>query len=570
MRLSGEKKLPKRLAKAKKNYWKLGLIIFLAAVLRFGGLNWGAFYPFHPDEWNMAAAIGRLGPENRFHPGFFAYGQLPLYLSYFSARAYNLLPWQGINGVSPKEGIFFLRFWSALAGLGTVWLVFLVTQNLIQNKKFALLASALAAFTPGLIQISHFGTTESWLSFCFLGVVYFSLKILDQPKFKNFFFASIFFGLALGAKISALIFAFPLLLATGFLFFKTRKAPKVWFCFPAFFLAIGLALLTSPYLIFDFNESRRILTYEMQIATGQIPVFYTRQFFNTLPVVFQLRKIFPYTLGWPIFILGALGIAISMILLAKNLFTKQKIIPTYSPLILILGSFFIYFFSQAFLFCKWTRFMAPAFAFFAVFAGIFFEKLFTHLRKGKLFLGYLIFFLALLPGLIFSSIYFQPDIRFTASEWIYENLPREAKVLSESGNVIDLPVFPPNHQSAADNYLLSVTSFDFYHLDDNPLLFPQLLTSLEEAEYLFLPSRRLFANHLRLKEKYPLTAKYYQLLFSGQLGFQLVKEISPFPFGFSDEKAEETWSVFDHPVIRIYQKKDYLKTKDYEKLFQQN
>jgi uncharacterized membrane protein (UPF0127 family) len=44
-------------------------------------------------------------------------------------------------------------------------------------------------------------------------------------------------------------------------------------------------------------------------------------------------------------------------------------------------------------------------------------------------------------------------------------------------------------------------------------------------------------------------------LFSGKLGFEEVKVFANPYIGLMDEQAEETWSVFDHPVIRIYRRK---------------
>jgi hypothetical protein len=112
-------------------------------------------------------------------------------------------------------------------------------------------------------------------------------------------------------------------------------------------------------------------------------------------------------------------------------------------------------------------------------------------------------------------------------------------------------------------------------LDENPLLFDDLLTYLTKAEYIFIPSRRIFANYTRFPTKYPLVTKYYQLLLSGALGYSEVSRINSFPtlgigkfaISWNDEGAEETWTVFDHPVIRIY-KKIYPKSfEEYQRLF---
>ena len=77
----------------------------------------------------------------------------------------------------------------------------------------------------------------------------------------------------------------------------------------------------------------------------------------------------------------------------------------------------------------------------------------------------------------------------------------------------------------------------------------ELSNHLEKADYIFVPSRRIFANHS--KKTYPILNQYYEDLFSGKLGFEKVAEFSS---GLNDEQAEETWTVFDHPVIRIYKK----------------
>lgn len=538
-------------------FWenKKGLlvILFLAAFVRFVGLSWGLPYHFHPDEWNMAAAITRLTLENKLDPQFYAYGQFPLYLARFSARIFK-------NTVTTAEGIVFLRFWSALAGLGTVYFVYLISKRFLTTY-YSLLATVFSVFTPGLIQIAHFGTTESFLSFFFLAVIYFSLKALDQPSLKNFLLAAFFLGLALGSKITAVIFGLPLFLAFLVQLFKARsfktKLRILSFGVLALALTLTLTLLTSPYLLLDFPHSRGTLLYETSVATGQSLVFYTRQFFNTIPVLFQVQKIFPYALGWPIFVLSILG----LILMIKKIITEKNLL--IANLLIAFGA---YFFSQAFLFCKWTRFMAPLFAFFPIFAAITLSYL-SRLR----YLSCLVLFISLVPGFIFSSIYFRPDIRFQASEWIFQNIPSGSKVLAETGNVIDIPILPssyPNYQLLTTNYSLSPISFDFYHLDENPELFLNLLWDLENSDYIFVPSRRIFANHQRLPEKYPLTARYHDLLFSGWLGFKEIKTFYPYSSSkISDEQSEETFTAFDHPVIRIYKKEKYLIFSDYEKLF---
>lgn len=179
---------------------------------------------------------------------------------------------------------------------------------------------------------------------------------------------------------------------------------------------------------------------------------------------------------------------------------------------------------------------------------------------------------------------------------MYKNIPEGSKILTETANAIDLPITFGTEQRSLfpTNYLLN--SFNFYDLDQSIELQNNLNKALEQTNYIIIPSRRIFSNHTclspnssqtinnetdrckELEKTYPLLNAYYRGLFSGKLGFQKVVEFSSFPkisfmgktlWEFPDENAEETWTVFDHPVIRIFKKnsepKDQslkLKTQD--------
>jgi len=558
--------LMKFLKKSKKVFF-LFLIFFLGAFIRFYNLGWGLPYPFHPDERNMAEAITRL-ESNKLDPEFYAYGQFPLYLAYFTGTIFwSLVKGKAVESLSFTQATLALRFWSAFFSVMTLVVGYLIAKKLFEKEIYHFLSLILLVFTPGLIQIAHFGTTESILAFCFLAVVFFSLKILEKPSCKNFLGAAGLLGIALGTKISAATFFVPFVLASFFQILRQKKWTKRmgYFFYLAIFLGLILVItfLTSPYLFLKYPQSRGTLLYEISVAKGKPVLFYTRQFIKTPLVLFQLTKVFPYALGWPIFILGTLGFLLALVLLIKNSLKRKKVSYLDTSFLIINAAFVVYFFSQAFLFCKWTRFMAPIFAFFPIFATFFLRYL-INLK----YLSYLIILLSIFPGLLFSSIYFYPDIRFTASEWIYKNIPSNSQILFDTGNVVDIPVPTPNFDKffSLPSYVL--VSFDFYHLDEDPELFPKLLNYLETSDYIIVPSRRIFANHLRIPEKYPKTAKYYELLFSGKLGFVQIARIEPFYSKiFKDEKAEETFTVFDHPTIRIYKNIDRLTASDYENLF---
>ena len=97
--------------------------------------------------------------------------------------------------------------------------------------------------------------------------------------------------------------------------------------------------------------------------------------------------------------------------------------------------------------------------------------------------------------------------------------------------------------------------YDFYNDNYSPNELAQILT---KSNYILVPSRRVFKNY-----SFP----YHQNLFNGELGFSIKKVFQPFPdFLLNSENAEETWTVFDRPTLRLYQKNKPFSADDYEKI----
>ena len=555
----------------------LFIIILIGAFLRFYNLLWGDGNFFHPDENNMAHSISQMSQQNSLHPNFFAYGQLPLYFAYFLAQviyAVTSLFNPTSTGHFPffpvlyKDGVFGLRVLAALTSTLTIPLVYLLIKEFFnttdhKNTKalwYALIGSSLVAFLPGLIQSAHFGTTESLLTFFFVGITYLSVRLLRIKKyiFWHSLAIGILIGLALGTKITAAFFLVPPFLAILLQsnhhssLFRTilGKIMMILFilCTASLFFS-----LSSPYSVLDWTHFYSTSRYESEVATGAIPVFYTRQFTGTTPTVFQLTHIFPYVLGVGLLVTSIVSFFILPVLISKDpnkLLWKQWVVMTVSFLFLLIGNSFLY--------VKWTRFVTPLLPFFAVYTAVTFYLLEIRVKHTAVIQRFLVGLLVLTSanGLYFFSIYVRPDIRTSASQWIYESIPQKSYVLSETGNVVDIPLEMKgpgkDELKNTGTYGYQVISFDFYHLDQDKLQ-DNLINHLVEADYIFMPSRRIFYNYTRFPEKFPILNAYYAGLLNGKLGFTKVSEFNSFPF-LSDEPAEETWTVFDHPVVRIYKR----------------
>jgi len=498
----------------------------------------------------MASAITRF-TDRDLNPHFFAYGQFPLYLTYYSTKLTNLvINHQWLNKITFAQAIFGLRLWSAIFSVFSVWLLYRISTYLLIRPGASIIFLYLLIFNPGLIQLAHFGTTESLLILVFAINLWLSIKIIRTVDLKSLskllLLASVNTGLGLAAKISAFIFFGPILLSLFFVFFQSASKLKIILltlvstinCFLVF-------ILFSPYTLIDHRDFLSTMNYETSVAVGKSVVFYTRQFINTPAYLFQMTKIFPYTNGLVVYLFGFIGLGTFAIKFFQLSLSQKKIWLT------LLISCLVYFLYFGQLYTKWTRFMSPLFFLFPLFASFFISK-FKHHR-----LVIVLTFMSCVSGLIFFSQYLQPDIRNTATRFLTRYLPAGSVILSEGGNVVDIPL--------SNDSQFSVTNFDFYRYDEDIKSQTELFYQVFESQYILIPSRRIFAN--QFNSQFPYTQKYYQALFNGDLGFVEIAKIQPFHDLFlNEENAEETWSVFDRPTIRVFQKVNQMSLNDYQQI----
>ena len=582
-------------------------------------LNWGLPYPMHPDERNMAVAVERLTcafPSGSFpvwirscmNPEFFAYGQLPLYLAFFGVAVTHSVQMISTVPVSFLEATFALRVISVIASGITTILIAYISQMLYfrmfpkSSKKSLAYVSYFSAllfiFLPFRIQFAHFGTTESLLMCFYTALIFFSFKLINAKKARKIVIVlGIIAGLSLASKLTSVIFLPVPLLAIVLTEFR-KKIRIVFFSSLFLITSATFFVLSSPHTFISWTDFMSAFSYESAVGFGKFIPNYTKQFVDSIPFIFQSILIFPIALGLIPFLSSVIGFII--------LPWKKK------EFNLLRFATILYLFSQASIFAKWTRFMAPIFPLMSVFSilCILFivhaVKLRCKNKKSKLhiknqnkinfgFFNIIICYIAfciliisiIIPGISYLSIYQSPDVRFQASEWIFKNVPSGSHILAETANVVDVPILPPYMKPPSPFPSYTYTSFDYYNLDQTISIQYDLAMELTKADYIIIPSRRVLFNYTciypeesstwevfrsgayesgrceRLKSTYPILNQYYEKLFDGSLGFKQVAEFSSYPrielFGkilaeFPDEGAEETWSVFDHPVIRIFKK----------------
>ena len=544
------------------------IIISIGAVLRFYKLDWGEGYFFHPDEYHLTISVNQLSYPSQMHPHLFSYGSFPVYLIYFTKLIFNLETSPFLIG----------RFYSALFSTLTIVVIYKISLELFKERKnYAYLSTFFVAITPGLIQQAHFSTPESNLTFFLMITLLLLIKWFEKDKLKYYLASASSLGVAAGTKIVATTFL-PLALLSPFikvleikgLLRKIFALIKSYFSSSIFILITFLSFfIVFPYAILDFKGLRSSMNYEFAVASGKQIVFYNRAFIGTKPILFQLTKILPYALGIPLLIFGIAGFLIMSIHLVDDSINKRRI---NSILLAILSSFLFFFLPNALLYAKWTRFIAPTFPFFSIFAAYAFYQLFLKSQNSpiiSLFLKALAILLMVSTSvwtLSFWSIYSHQDSRISATGWINKNIPKNSYILTETGNTLEAPL--------TGEY--TKIPFDFYNLDERYELKNELVDHLVKSDYFIIQSRRIFINHQNQPYQFPLTSRFYDLLFSEQLGFEKIQEFNSYPqlsighlsFVIPDELAEETWSVFDHPVIRVYKKVNPKEALEYEKLLE--
>lgn len=583
-------------------------LIALLVYTRTVNFSWGLPYPFQPDERNMIDGVMRMSCHlselpgftlleklrNCFNPEFYAYGQLPLFIGLFMAgiigvfQGYDIT--QGIRYVDVGIG---LRLFSAGASITTVAVLYLLIKEMIKDMKLKLsvpeyvvdsIILLLLILQPYAIQFAHYGTTESVLMLLYVLVTYLCVRIVKNGlSLQNVTVTAAIIGIALSIKLSSAAYGvLPAICGLYVLVIKNLSVKKkiktaARYALLAMFAITGFYILGSPHNLLSWRDFMGSMTYELGVGDGSLRVFYTRQFENTIPYLYQMVKVFPYALGLPAFFLSILGF---IFLPWKN-----------KSMNVVRIAFVVYFGLAGYVYAKWGRFVAPVMPLMTTFAAVFVVESLSIIKKKKVSYLYpiILILVMIIPGWAFTSVYSNPDVRYIASEWMLENIPAESHVVIETGNAVNMPIVEPGKASGSMNFY--VTPFDFYTLEDNELKIQDARYLMEEADYVVIASRRVFANSTctwpamgqlqhsfeqkavflsgkysswcdEKKSLYPATHAYYEKLFS-QNEFYEVATFASFPelslFGiplmrFPDEFAEEAMTVFDHPVIRIYQR----------------
>jgi hypothetical protein len=567
----------------------LGGLVILGLLLRLYGLDWDAGNNFQPDERQILFVVTSLAwpkswaqflnpNQSPLNPHFFAYGSFPLYLLALighlmgdNLQSPNILPRLTLVG----------RTLSALFDSGTILVTGLLSLMLGRKTKLlashawsvAWLATALLVFTPLHIQLSHFYAVDTLLVFFTVLTILGGVLFVEREHAGWWAcLAGVAYGLAMATKFSAAPLAVPLLVA-GYVRWRQRRnlIDVISSLLLAALLALLVFIITQPYALLDFSNYAQQVTEQGNLARGNLDFPYVRQFVGTTPFVYQIQNMVLWGMGLTLGCTALIALIWFLLRTVRNWRTEGS-----GPWLIVLSWIIVYGSICGSFFVKFMRYMLPIYPLLVVLAAAGLIVFVQHIRSINLryverfdWIAPLLrvcILMVVLGGTIFQglallNVYNQPNTRILASQWIYQHIEPGSVLTYEQWDDA-LPVVighnnPSEYVQASytDVNQQTVTGLDLYG-DDTVQKAQQISQMLFTVNAIIMPTDRLDKSIPRSPQRYPLTIHYYQLLFSGQLGFHLAAQFENHPhllgITLDDSNADESYSVFDHPHARIF------------------
>jgi hypothetical protein len=526
------------------SYALLALVLLAGAALRLRGLDWGLPFALHIDERLFVAEKAielerSLADGGLPDPGITSYGILPLWLL-VAARAVLL---GAITNPGPPAyndpfaaTILLARAISAIAGIASIAVVWAWARRF--GARTGLVAAALVAGFPALVQSSHFGTVESLLVLGIAGGMLAGERLAEQPTVRRALVAGVVWGAALSVKSPAAFLALPLVQA------GPRRFPIVAGAALAVVLALNPGLAAAPFApargAAAPNEAPEHTTFLGNIERAYSSDFHdwTLAYANEIPVVSELTKVLPWGIG-PL-ALACAGVGIAM--------TARRRTPADIRLLLLAVPLLLVVFPAR---VKTIRFMLPAFPALAVLAA--------RGAPGPVF-GAVLAAATLVQGAALSSIYVREDARVAAARWIDEHVgPRETIVVEDPPGY-GPPFDSPSREIPRAPLRYEILWRNFYTVHErrsNEERRAHLDEMLAKADWLALSEghRAEFTAAPKLR---PVESAFYADLDAGRLPFRKVESFKTYPqvgtLVVNDDGAEILMRVFDHPRIDIWRK----------------
>ena len=578
------------------SYVALSAVLALSLMLRLYGVEWDQGGAFHPDERAVSARVHELDfgqllepstlftPESRLNPGWFNYGSLYLYV---------------VAGLEALSSPFVEQDWSifdlqrngrrvnAIFDTVTVLLVFLIARRLFSTPA-AFFASLLAALSVISIQNAHYATVDSLTTTLIVGSVYWSVRYVDRGKMVDAVLAGVFVGLSVATKFAAAPVAAAVVAAHVLRVWDPRRDSVTVRIEMSHLLRLVKGLLVSgiaglaalavaqPYMFIDFGTWVSDVFFQSRMVRRTVDLPYTRQYIDTAVVWYQVKQLSTYGLGIILGFTVWAGLLWGVVRSFARLDRAPLVVLAFLlPYLVLVLTFDV----------KFMRYMLPAVPLLMVFAGGFIgwcgcKVLGMRGIVPKLGLG--LFLVVLIVGtghyaFAFMRVFDGWHPAHQVSDWLEANAPPGSTVIQEHWEE-GIPGRP--------GFIRVQDRLPFYE-HESEQKWEKIISELARSDYFVLYSNRLAGTMPRLPERYPITTRFYETLFGGNLGYELRFTADRFPslvgvmyrddayarvpFGYPAgiERstgslltidwygwADESHTVYEHPQSLVFERTD--------------
>ncbi len=609
----------------------LALILVVAAGFRLYGLKWDddlQGYP-HPDERHLANTMTHISfrspdaapgtpidwallndpdhsPLNprRLIPGGdgahydLAYGTLPVYLYRLVAVLLSRL------AAKPELDNYYAygmvgRGITALFSLLTILWVYAIGKRTF-GRPVALLASALLAVCVLHIQLAHFMTVDLLMSALLTAGLLACVRFAQNGRARDAVGMGVMLGLSMASKFNGITLGAGIAVAYGVVWLsgKRKLGALLAYGIPLTLLGWVLSFGTFEYFTLrDPSTYTHAIGIQAEMVNGKTDWPYTRQYVNTTPYLFQLENLVVWGMG------GALGAAavggVFWTLLAqiwsalsgsrREAFPKRARAwfgnAQRAGVLVMLGWAIPFFAYTAQLEVKFLRYMLPLTPVLCLLAaqtlfdlGAWTDATWSRLwgdkapgrRVARWAPTAIVVLASLLWATAYMRVYVQEHPWQAASRWFYENAPKGSIYTWEAWGD-PLPVNLPAEKLDRRQYgYRDVWMHPYYDMPPREKLV-HLSSSLHEADYVILATPRIYLSVAHLPWRYPVTIRYYELLFTEQLGYKLEAKFTARPgwgsIEIDDLHADQSFFDYEHPLVLIFKKTRDLTDMEWQTLF---
>lgn len=340
---------------------------------------------------------------------------------------------------------------------------------------------------------------------------------------------------------------------------------------------------------------------QQHMVSGESDLPFVRQYAGTLPWLYHMEIQIKWGMGPVLGILAFLGLAWAVYRAVCALWDDDGFawrVPLVArPHWIILAWVIPFFITTGGFYVKFMRYLQPIVPFLMLYAAAMLWQIKRPKLRAVLIAGSLFF--TFLYALGFATMYETRHPWLDASQWIYRNVEPGAVILGESwDDQMPIAMVVDDQYRTSNQYQIAQTTWLLGTEDgDNEAKVIQNLASIAGADYVTLASNRVYGVVPRQPERYPYSSQFYEMLFDGSLGYDLAyvtnrgpnlggTHLQPDMFTWAEVDAprfvpdyfkaqgginwgrvDESFTVYDQPLVLIFRNRDRLSAETMRSLF---